>query len=24
MKGDTKCTKCGGVGQLGITQDHWK
>jgi len=24
MKGDTKLGKLGGLGQLGITQGHWK
>jgi len=24
IKGDTKCGKWGGLGQLGVTHDHWK
>ena len=24
MKGLTKCRKWGGLGQLGVTQGHWK
>ena len=24
MKKDTKCGKCGGLRQLGVTQVHWK
>ena len=24
MKKDSKCEKLGGLGQLGVTQGHWK